>query len=43
MSVCVKTKVLVHNNNISNNNMIAEVKDNRIINIKNKAMNDIYN
>ena len=34
MSVCVKRKVLVHNNNISNENMITEMKDNKII--KNK-------
>ena len=36
MSVCVKRKVLVHNNNISNENMITEMKDNKIINAKNK-------
>jgi len=34
--VCVKEKVLVHNNNISNENMITEMKDNKIINAKNK-------
>ena len=41
MNVCVKEKVFVHNNNVSNNNMITEINDNRIINIKNKTMNDI--
>ena len=41
MSVYVKRKVLVHNNNISNENMITEMKDNNINNIKNKVMNDI--
>ena len=39
--VFVKGKVLVHNNNVSNNNMITEIKDNRIINIKNKTINNI--
>ena len=38
--VC-KGKVFVQNNDVSNNNMITEIKDNRINNIKNKAMNDI--
>ena len=38
--VCVKEKVFVHNNT-SNNNMITEMKHNRIINVKNKVMNDI--
>ena len=41
MSVCVKIKMFMHNNNINDKNMIAEIKDNRMINIKNKAMNDI--
>ena len=41
MSVCVKEKVLVYNNNISNENMITKMKDNRIINSKNKNMNEI--
>ena len=36
--VCVKRKVLVHNNNINNENMITEMKYNKIINIKNKVM-----
>ena len=40
MSVCVKQKVFVHNN-ASNNNMITKMKPNRIINVKNKVMNDI--
>ena len=40
MSVCVKEKVFVHNN-ASNNNMITEIKHNRIINVKNKVMNDV--
>jgi len=40
MSVCVMKKVLVHKNNISNNNMITKIKDNRIIKIKIKPMND---
>ena len=40
MSVCVKEKEFVHNN-ASNNNMITETKYNRIINVKNKGMNDI--
>ena len=40
MSVCVKRKVLVYNN-INNENMITEIKDNKITNIKNKVMNDI--
>ena len=34
-------KVFMHNNNVSNNNMINLIKDNRIINIKNKTINDI--
>ena len=38
--VC-KGKVFVPNNNVSNNNMITEIKDKRIINVKNKGMNDI--
>ena len=33
--VCVKRKVLVHNN-INNENMKTEMKDNKIINVKNK-------
>ena len=41
MSVCVKEKVLVHKNNISNNDMVTEIKDNRITKIKNKVLNDI--
>ena len=41
ISVRVNGKVLVHNNNVSKNNMITEIKDNRIINVKNKVMNDI--
>ena len=42
MSVCVNGKVLVHKkNNVSNNNIITEIKDNIITNIKNKVMNDI--
>ena len=40
MSVCVKRKVFVYYNT-SNNNMITKMKDNRIINVKNKLMNDI--
>ena len=40
MGVCVKGKVFVHNN-AKNNNMITEMKYNRIINVKNKVMNDI--
>jgi len=36
--VCVKRKVPVHNNNISNENMITEMEDNKIINVKNKVM-----
>ena len=40
MSVCKEEKVFVHNN-ASNNNMITEMKHNRIINVKNKGMNDI--
>ena len=40
-SECVcKGKVLVHKNNISNENMITEMKDNKIINVKNKVLND---
>ena len=39
--MCVKGKVLVHKDNVSNNNMITEIKDNKITNIENKAMNDI--
>jgi len=27
--------------NVSNNNMITEIKDNKITNIKNKVINDI--
>jgi len=42
MSVCVKRKAFLHNSNVSNNNMITEMKDNRIINVKNNAMT-IYN
>ena len=42
VSVCVKRNVFVHNNNVNNKNMITEIKDDRIINIKNKTMNDIY-
>ena len=38
--VC-KEKVLLHKNNVKKNNMITELKDNKIINIKNKAMNNI--
>jgi len=38
--VYVKEKVFVYNNT-SNNNMITEMKHNRIINVKNKVMNDI--
>ena len=41
MSVCVKENVLVHKNNVSNNNMITEIKYNKITNIRNKVMNDI--
>ena len=41
MSVCVKEKVLVHKNNINNNNMKTKIKDNNIINVKNKVMNHI--
>ena len=41
MSVFIKGKVFVHNNNISNNNMITEIKDNKRTKIKNKVMNDI--
>ena len=41
MSACIKRKVLVYNNNVSNNNMITEIKDNRIINIKNRGINDM--
>jgi len=40
MSVC-KGKGAHALKNVSNNNMIAEIKDNRIIDIKNKVMNDI--
>jgi len=40
MVVCVQGKVFVHNN-ASNNNMITKMKYNRIINVKNKDMNDI--
>ena len=36
VSVCVKRNVPMHNNNISNENMITEMKDNKIINAKNK-------
>ena len=39
-NVCVKEKMFVHNN-ASNNNMITEMKRNRIINVKNKVMNDV--
>ena len=41
MSVCVKRKVIVHNNSINNENMIAEMKNNKIIHAKNKDMNDM--
>ena len=37
MSMCVKRKVLVHSN-ISNENTITEMEDNKIINVKNKVM-----
>jgi len=40
-----REKVFVHNNasnnNIRNENMITEMKDNKIINVKNKVMNYI--
>ena len=36
VSVCVKRKMLMHNNNISNEKKITEMKDNKIINAKNK-------
>ena len=40
MSVC-KEECLCMKSNVSNNNMITEIKDNKITNIKNKVMIDI--
>ena len=41
VSVCLKRNAFVHNNNVNNKNMITEIKDDRMVNIKNKTMNDI--